>query len=326
MKTTNKVATVLMFVALACLLSLPPSLSAASKDKRIAMIVWRGETAAEKGFRDGLKELGYSAQITVFNAEQDRAKLAQMLRNDIQAKLDQYDYVYSFGTTASKMTRSIIKDQLPHIFNIVTDPMKAGIVKSMQSSGGNVSGISHRISLELQIKTALKVRQFKKLGIFFNPREKNTEIIRSTLNKIAKSNGFSVIEFRAAPGTDMLEKQLQEIINTPDIIDAVYLPTDSYIISRAKLIGEKLSAAKLMSIGSQKDFLSAGALIGVIPDYYQLGKLASTILGRHNNGEQLSNIPIETVKNPRLAVNEKTRISLKIPIPEALMKTAEKIE
>jgi len=56
-------------VTLAC-----PSLSNA-KDLKIAMILWRGETEAEKGFQQGLKEFGYSVQYTVMNAGQDRTEL-----------------------------------------------------------------------------------------------------------------------------------------------------------------------------------------------------------------------------------------------------------
>jgi len=38
----------------------------------IAMVVWRGETEAERGFIQGLQELGYEAEVTVYNAEQEK--------------------------------------------------------------------------------------------------------------------------------------------------------------------------------------------------------------------------------------------------------------
>jgi ABC-type proline/glycine betaine transport system substrate-binding protein len=47
---------------------------ASAKDLKIAMILWRGETEAEKGFQQGLKEFGYSVQYTVINAGQDRTE------------------------------------------------------------------------------------------------------------------------------------------------------------------------------------------------------------------------------------------------------------
>jgi len=134
------------------------------------------------------------------------------------------------------MTRTFVNDHVPHIFNIVTDPQKAGIVANMASSGGNISGVSHNISIKLQIKTALKVKNFKKLGIFYNPREQNTEIIKMSLNNLAKELDFEVIGFRAAPGSNLLEKHLKKLVNKTVLVDAVYLPLDSYIVSNANRI------------------------------------------------------------------------------------------
>ena len=43
------------------------------------MILWRGETQAESGFKDGLNELGYSAEYIIMNADQDIKKLGSLL-------------------------------------------------------------------------------------------------------------------------------------------------------------------------------------------------------------------------------------------------------
>ncbi|MFQ5936416.1 MAG: hypothetical protein ACE5LB_08420, partial [Acidiferrobacterales bacterium] len=48
---------------------------AGGKELNIAMVLWRGETEAELGFKEGLQELGYSVRYTILNAGQDRAAL-----------------------------------------------------------------------------------------------------------------------------------------------------------------------------------------------------------------------------------------------------------
>ena len=40
------------------------SLAASSEQLNIAMILWRGETSAEEGFKAGMKEFGYSVNYT----------------------------------------------------------------------------------------------------------------------------------------------------------------------------------------------------------------------------------------------------------------------
>ena len=307
----------LLFLCLVVLLVSSSSLLASEKSLKVAMILWRGETRAESGFKDGLKELGYSAEYIIINAGQDIKKLGVLL-SKLKPKFDEFDYIYTFGTTVSRRTRVIVNDRVPQIFNVVTDPVRAGIVQSMESSGGNISGMSNAIPISVQIKSALEVIKFNKLGIFFNPREKNSMITRKKLYNVAKDLDFEVIDLRSPPVQKMLQENLQKLIDEPILVDAVYLPSDSFLVSNAKLIGSQLRTAKVKSIGAIKSFIENGALMGVVIDYYQLGRAVAKIVDRHQKGEKLQNIPIEKVEEPYLVINKTTSNILNIKIPEAV--------
>jgi putative ABC transport system substrate-binding protein len=315
----------LLFLILVTLLVFSNSLLAGEKSLKIAMILWRGETRAESGFKDGLKELGYSVEYIIINAGQDIKKLGLLL-SKIKPKFDEFDYIYTFGTTVSRRTRVIVNDRVPQIFNVVTDPVGAGIVQGMESSGGNISGMSDAIPISVQIKSALEVIKFNKLGIFFNPREKNSMIIRKELYDVAKHFGFEVIDLRSPPAQEMLQENLQKVIDKSILVDAVYLPSDSFLVSNAELIGSKLRAAKVKSIGAIKSFIENGALMGVVFDNYQLGRTVARIVDRHQKGEKLQNIPIAKVEKPYLVINKTTSNILNIKIPEAVFKKATIVE
>ena len=315
----------LLFLCLVVLLVSSSSLLASEKSLKVAMILWRGETRAESGFKDGLKGLGYSAEYTIKNAGQDIKKLGVLL-SELKHKFDEFDYIYTFGTTVSRRTRVIVNDRVPQIFNVVTDPVRAGIVQSMESSGGNISGMSNAIPISVQIKSALEVIKFNKLGIFFNPREKNSMITRKKLYNVAKDLDFEVIDLRSPPVQKMLQENLQKLIDEPILVDAVYLPSDSFLVSNAKLIGSQLRTAKVKSIGAIKSFIDNGVLMGVVIDYYQLGRAVAKIVDRHQKGEKLQNIPIEKVEEPYLVINKTTSDILNIKIPEAVLKKAAIVE
>jgi ABC-type uncharacterized transport system substrate-binding protein len=315
----------LLFLCLVVLLVSSSSLLASEKSLKVAMILWRGETRAESGFKDGLKELGYSAEYIIINAGQDIKKLGVLL-SKLKPKFDEFDYIYTFGTTVSRRTRVIVNDRVPQIFNVVTDPVRAGIVQSMESSGGNISGMSNAIPISVQIKSALEVIKFNKLGIFFNPREKNSMITRKKLYNVAKDLDFEVIDLRSPPVQKMLQENLQKLIDEPILVDAVYLPSDSFLVSNAKLIGSQLRTAKVKSIGAIKSFIENGALMGVVIDYYQLGRAVAKIVDRHQKGEKLQNIPIEKVEEPYLVINKTTSNILNIKISEAILKKATIVE
>ena len=315
-----------MLFAVAFLLTSGAAFSAGSKDLNIAMILWRGETKAEQGFKDGLKELGYSVQYTVMNAGQDKTRLGHLLREDLKPKLKDFDYIYTFGTTVSKSTQFIVQNQVPHIFNIVAAPVRAGIVQTMESSGDNISGVSNAIPLPLQIETALRVIKFKRLGLIFNPREKNSMAIRQNLKDISASFGIELIDLRSPPAENALQKNLEKLKNKSIVVDAVYLPQDSFIVSKAGLIGTELKVANVRSIGSIKKYIDKGALMGVVTDYYKLGKAAATIVDRVKKGENLQDIPVYTEKQPVLVINKTTSQLLKVEIPPDLLKGAVVVE
>ena len=293
-----------------------------AKDLKVAMVVWRGETEAEKGFRVGLKSLGYSVQFTVMNAGQDRSELGRLLRDDLKPNLDKFDYVYTFGTTVSRATKSIVMDKTPQIYNAVTDPIGGGIVKSTEASGGNISGVTLAIPLSLQIQTALKVIAVKRLGFLFNPREKNSMLVRDKLNEVAKQYQFEVVDLRSPPAQEMLQENLGKLKSKTIKVDAVYLPPDSFLVSKARLIGETLTAAKITSIASLETFIEKGALMGVVPDYFELGQIAASIVHQKERGATLAEIPMHATKNPQLMINQTTAKSLNVRMPENMLKKA----
>ena len=297
-----------------------------AKALRIAMVLWRGETEAEKAFKDELKGLGYSAQYVVMNAGQDRAELGRLLREDLKSKLETFDYVYTYGTTVTLAMKTIVQDKVPMIFDIVADPVGAGIVRSAGVSGGNIAGASNEISLTLQLETALKLIPIKRLGVFFNPREKNSMLIRDKIKEIAAPLKIEIVDFRSPPVQDMLRDNLQKLRDRSIVVDAVYLPADSFLVSNAKLIGAELRAAKVKGVAAIDTFVDQGALMGVVPDWRKLGKSAATIVHRHQGGQRLHDMAVLVDREPVLKINGPTSRALGVAIPDAIRKQAVVVE
>lgn len=311
-----------LLVALFLSLITENRLFAANDDLEIAMVLWRGETPAENGFKEKLEELGYSVNYTTLNAAQDNKKLGRLLREDLKASLGDFDYVYTFGTTVSKAVRIVLRDEIPQIFNIVAAPVQAGLVHSMQSTGGNITGVTNAIPLSVQIETALMVIPFKRLGLIFNPREKNSMAIRGNLYEVSGKYGYEIVDLKSPPARDALEANLAKLKDGSIVVDAVYLPQDSFIVSNAELIGRELKAAKIKSIGSIKKYIENGALLGVVPDYRALGKEAAVIVDRHRKGEELKDIPVQFPRDAVLVINKSTSRALQINMSDDLVKNA----
>jgi ABC-type uncharacterized transport system substrate-binding protein len=307
------------------ILSVAASVSAVDRELRIAMLLWRGETEAEAGFKDGLQELGYQTSFEIHDAAQDLSKLGVNLRS-INNHLMNYDYIYTFGTTVSRRAKIVIGGKLPQIFNIVTDPVGAGIAASLGSPGPAIGGGSDRIGIAQQLDEVGRLFTFEKLGFFFNPREKNSLITRDELHRYGKENGFEVIDFRSPPVDQMLVRNLEILSESPDLVDAVYLAPDSYLSSEGALIGSHLRQMKMISITQIRSLIEHGVLIGVTGDYYELGRAVATIVDRHQRGMGFENIPVEHFTSLKLLINKSSADLLGLKLDESLHPNAELVD
>jgi len=181
--------------------------------------------------------------------------------------------------------------------------------------------VSNQVPLELQIKTALSVFKFKRLALFFNPREQNSMIIRSKLIHLGEKYNFKVISLRS-PIKKMLEENVQKLTNSTIKVDAVYLPADSFIVSNSKFIGEELRKAKIKSIGAIQEYVKNGALMGTVTDYTKLGEMAASIITKHENGTKIGTIPVLIQENPFIVLNKTTCDLLEIELDQSILDQA----
>ncbi len=287
---------------------------APGKELKIALLLWRGETMAEKGFIDGLHSYGYKTKFSTFDVAQDLTKLGNAL-NYIASQSDVFDYIYTFGTTISRRTQIVLNNKIPQIFNVVTDPMGAGIMEGKGETRGNISGASDAVPVSRLLEITVDLFRFKKLGLFFNPREKNSMLSRKEIYTGAKVLGFEVIDFRSPPVAQILQQNLQKLRDNPAMIDAVYLPSDSFLVSNATLIGAQLQSLKILSFGSVRNYIESGVLMGFAVDYYELGKAVAAIVDRNQRGEELRQIPVVRA-DFSLMINQTTSDLLGVKIPE----------
>lgn len=270
----------------------------------IAMVLWRGETAAEASFRAQLRHLGYRTDITVFNADQDRTALATMLRQQLLPKLAAYDYIYTFGTTATAMTKSLVANRKPLIFNAVSDPFGAGLLSENRAQNRMVAGVSNMVPMAIQLANASKyLSTGKRLLLPFNPREQNTLLVADMLLNEAKRYHWQVTTWRIAPDPKRLESELQRLQG--DANNAIaFLAADSYLLSIAPRLLAALNEAGIPTICSAELFVQHGCTVGTISSYEALGKMAAGIIHRHQQGTPLQDIPLQTDPHPRLVLGQ----------------------
>jgi putative ABC transport system substrate-binding protein len=295
--------------------------AAAGKPLKIALITWRGETEAEKGFKDGLKDLGHEVTYQEFDAQQDMTRLSTLLKNEVDPQ--QFDYLYTFGTSASVRVSKEYEEKTPQVFNIVNYPDQVELVKSLEAPGRNISGATNLIPIEKEIQTLHSIFKFKKLGAIYNPREKNLEISLQQLRDLAPKYGFTVEAYRIIPETDTLKEFIQGVEKgeiTADIFRISVSP-------QSEEITRVLTKAKIPSFSSIEEVVKKkGALMGLTSSYYDLGKAVAFIVDQNQKGMPLAEIPVAKPTSFTVLINKKTAEALGISFDPAIIQGAQWIE
>jgi putative ABC transport system substrate-binding protein len=266
--------------------------------------------ANREGFIKALEDSGYkdgdNIKIDYQNAQGDIG-IAQSIAKKFDA--EKKDLIFAIGTPAAQGVFNAISEK-PIIFSAVTDPVKAGLVKSLEEPGKNISGTSDYLPIEKQL-VLLKtlVPNAKKIGVIYNTSEINSEVQVNELKDAAV--GYDVIPV-GVTSTNEINNAITSLVKK---IDVLYVSTDQLVVSSMPIIAKHTLEAKVPIIAAEKGCVEAGALATVGIDYYELGyetgKMAVSVL----EGEDISKMPIKMLDKTQIYINEDSLKKLNIEKP-----------
>lgn len=286
-----------------------------AESKSIALVTWRGITPAEEGFMKKLEELGVEADYEVFDAERDPNKLAGYLR-DHHGDLVSKDLIYTFGTTATQIVQNFDLGGVPHVFNIVSDPVGTGIAASLSAPSNGTTGAQLLLSSDAILHLLEQIFSFKKMAILFDPREDNAGAEMDNLTNIAEAQGKQVTRLRLSPDAEARELQIETLTQALRQVDVVFITSASSFVANRALL-RQIIPEDLVSVGATEAYLPEVATVAFGMEYWERGeavaKLAAKILleGVHPN-----DLPIDVVAPDRaiLFVNKSRKSSFKLDL------------
>ncbi|MVX76482.1 sugar ABC transporter substrate-binding protein, partial [Escherichia coli] len=114
----------------------------------------------------------------------------------------------------------------PVLFTAVTDPVEAGLVESLESPGGNVTGTTDMNPVAEQIALIKQLDpEAASVGIIYSSGETNSQGQVDLAKEAAAEEGLEVVE-KAVTNTSEVA-QAAESFDT----DAIYVPTDNKVVS-----------------------------------------------------------------------------------------------
>ncbi len=292
-----------LLTRLICLLFVLCSLyagNASAESKSILMITWRGQTDAEFGFIQRLKDLGVDAEYEIFDAARDQNRLAGFLRQS-RDKLKSKDLIYTFGTTATQTVKNFNPDGIPHLFNIVANPVGVGIAASHGSPAFGITGAKMALSPEVNIQLLEQLYPFKRIAVLFDPREDNSVSELDKITAVSEALGKEVLRLRLSPDARTSKLQIDSLTPQLQSADVIYVTAASSFIAYFDLL-KQILPQDVVSMGSSTAYINEGITLAFGTEYRERGEAAADMAARILlDGVLPNDLPIDEI-----AANEAT--------------------
>jgi putative ABC transport system substrate-binding protein len=233
--------------------------------------------------------------------------------------------LFASGGGVAPQAAKAATSTIPIVFTGGFDPVKAGLVASLNQPGGNVTGTTFLTNaLETKRLGLLHelVPQASVIGVLMNPKNASAETVRADLNAAAR--GLK-IELRIAPASSEGEFDAAFAGFDRDGVRAVLVASDAVFSGNAKSLVTLAERHKLPAIYFVREFPAFGGLTSYGTSFDDAWRQAGAYVGRILKGEKPANLPVVQSSKFEFVINLKTAKALGLSIPQTLLATADEV-
>lgn len=190
-------------------------------------------------------------------------------------------------TTPTAQSMIGATSDIPIVFAMVTDPIKAQLITQYIQPGGNVTGVSDAAPIEPQLDLFREyLPDLTRIGFIYNPGLDNALATLKTIKIHAATRGITVVE-SPAPTTNEVILAAKKLIGE---VDAIYVPNDTTIVAALEAIIKIGEDVNLPIFTGETSGVERGALASVGFDYVAVGKVAGHMVADVLDGKPVGKI------------------------------------
>jgi putative ABC transport system substrate-binding protein len=277
-----------------------------------------------KAFRAGLKEAGFvegkNVAIEFHWAENRFDRLPSMA-----AELVRRPLALIVSNTLAALQAKAATTTIPIVFTTGSDPVRDGLVTSLNRPGGNVTGVVF-ITGELGAKRLALLRQLvpkaTTIAMLVYPDTPETEAERKDVQAAAQAIGQAVV-FLDSRNIGDIETAFAKLASRG--AGALLVGTGPFTFNNQELIVAQAARYAIPCLYSLREYSAAGGLMSYgasLPDaFHQAGIYAGRIL----KGERPAELPVIRSTKFDFVINLRTAKSLALEIPPTLLALADEV-
>jgi putative tryptophan/tyrosine transport system substrate-binding protein len=278
-------------------------------------------------FHQGLNEAGFVDKHNVLIeyrfAEGDFDRLpglaAELVRRQVNV------LVATGGTVSAVKAKLVLPTTIPMVFAMGGDPVKLGIVESLNRPGGNVTGVTFLVSglaaKALEILNDL-LPKATTVGFLFNPENPNSESSMNEAEEAVNKLGKKLIAAEAST-----EHEIDSAFTTLEQqqVAALLVQPDSLFTDQRLKIVVLTARQALPAVYTLRDFAVAGGLVAYGTSITDANCQLGSQTGRVLKGDKPADLPVMQSTRFELIINLKTAKALGLEIPPILLVRADEV-
>jgi putative tryptophan/tyrosine transport system substrate-binding protein len=277
------------------------------------------------GFRQSLKEAGYiegrNVAIEFRWAENHYDRLPALAAELVGRRVA----VIVTGTPAAALAAKAATTTIPIVFAIGPDPVKLGLVASLNRPGGNVTGVSFLANaLEAKRLGLLHdlVPQATVIGVLLNPDNASAETQLRELEEAARALGLPLHVANASSERDF-DSAFASFVQHG--AGALVVGTDAFFASRRELLVALAARNAVPAIYFSREVAETGGLMSygasITDAFRQVGVYAGKIL----KGAVPADLPVMQSVKFEFVINLKTAKALGLTVPPGILAIADQV-
>jgi ABC-type uncharacterized transport system substrate-binding protein len=271
------------------------------------------------GFLQGLKEVGYvdgqNVLIEYRWAEGQYDRLPALVADLVGRKVN----IIAALSTPAAMAAEASKTTIPIIFDTAGDPVRLGLVASLNRPGRNITGVS-QLGSELVAKRLGLIHdlipQATIIGLLVNPADPRTRTQIKDAQEAARTLGVQ-INVLIASGEAEIASAFAKLAELR--AGALIVGTGELFNSRPEQLAELAARQRIPTIYQAREFVAAGGLMSYGASRVDAYRQVGIYVGRVLKGEMAADLPVGQSTKFELVLNVKSAKSLGLTVPPGVM-------